>query len=768
MKHLQLNYSQTTKLLLSLLFFTLFSESVLAQQPTTTSNPSDVWEIRWSASDEFNGATPDWSKWIKTGNLPNTTAWKWNNDDNVKIENGVAALTMRQNANNASDGGTYFKSGILKSYQTFTYGYYEAKIKGADIGEGVCPSFWLFSNFDYSVGNGKTVYSEIDVVELQQFDWYEGHQDDIYDMDHNLHAVVMENGTGVWRRPKQHPNEQLNKYRAPWDPTKDYHIYGCEVNENEIIWYVDGIEVARKPNTYWYRPMNVTLSLGLRKPFVEFYNNRNNAVNPETDPEAKALLPGMPTTMYVDYVRVWEKSTTPAPPTVDVGEIGNPSFEEGDLSYWSASIGLQEVVSNTKSSGSYGAKVNNGNVAQVITLAANTTYTISVDGKVGSNGTSAFLGITDAVSGDFITNQEFSSTSFENKSISITTGASEHKYRVWYYSDGEAYCDNFTIGTDGTPPADVDVNGVSLNKNTSSIGVGEQVQLSASVSPSNATDKTVSWSTANASVATVSNGNVTGVGAGTTKITVTTRDGNFKAECTVTVTSGGGGGSGSLPTVGSVIWLKTLSDDYVTVNTSQGTALQATKSSVSSFEEFTVLDADGYFALQSVATNKYVTVASDNTVKCGATGIFERQKLTFELTSDGYLILKGKINGQYISTNSSDALVANQSNASNATKFTFQNGSSSRVTSTQQLKLEQEIKVYPNPYNFGNLYINLNKINSGTLRVYDVGGREFINKTFNEVNQIVLKHDELMNHSGLLIFQIVTKDGTATTRTICN
>ncbi|MBD0401780.1 family 16 glycosylhydrolase [Flammeovirga sp. EKP202] len=768
MEHLLLNYSRTTKLLLSFVLLSLYAKSVFAQQPTTTSNPADVWEIRWSASDEFNGNTPDWSKWIKTGNLPNTTAWKWDNNNNVKIENGVAALTMRQNPNNASDGGTYFKSGILKSYQTFTYGYYEAKIKGADIGEGVCPSFWLFSNFDYSVGNGKTVYSEIDVVELQQFDWYEGHQDDIYDMDHNLHAVVMQNGSGVWRRPKQHPDEQLNKFRAPWDPTKDYHIYGCEVNENEIIWYVDGVEVARKPNTYWYRPMNVTLSLGLRKPFVEFYNNRNNAVNPETDPEAKAQLPGMPTTMYVEYVRVWEKASSTAPPSVGVGEIGNPSFEDGDLSYWSASIGLQEVVSNNKTSGNYGAKITNGNVAQVITLAANTTYTISVDGKVGSNGTSAFLGITNAITGNFITNQEFTSTTFSNKSITITTGSSEERYRVWYYSTGEAYCDNFTIGTGGTPPADVPVNGVSLNKSTSTIGVGESVQLNASVSPSNATDKTVTWSTANGSVASVNNGNVTGVGAGTTKITATTRDGNFKAVCTITVTTGSSVGGGNLPTAGSVIWLQTLSDDYVTVNTSQGTALQATKSSVSSLEEFTVLDANGYYALKSVATGKYVTVASDNSIKCGATGIYERQKFTFELTSDGYLILKGKINGKFISTNSSKALIANQSNASGATKFSWENGSSSRVNTIQQTSFEQEIKIYPNPYKFGNLYINLGEVRSGTLRVFDIGGKEFINKTFKGIDEIVLKQDELMNHNGLLIFQIVTKDGTATTRTICN
>nr|WP_281386205.1 family 16 glycosylhydrolase [Hyunsoonleella aquatilis] len=246
--------------------------------------------------------------------MPNTTGWKWNNETNAKAKSGIAELTMRHNADNVSDGGTYFKSGILKSKATFTTGYVEARIKGAVIdvpgpknGWGVCPSFWLYSDFDGDVADGKTIYCEIDVVELQQFDWYKGHQDDIKDTDHNLHLVKKVNGKGVWFRPKKHPESQLNKYRLEDDPSKNYHVYGCEVNATKIIWYVDGVKIASKPNTDWYRPMNVTASLGLRRPFVEFSNNANRAVNPLVNEDAKKQLEGMPTTMYVDYIRVWEK-----------------------------------------------------------------------------------------------------------------------------------------------------------------------------------------------------------------------------------------------------------------------------------------------------------------------------------------------------------------------------------------------------------------------------------------------------------------------------
>lgn len=298
---------------LNIILFSLVSVAY-AQKPIKTSNPNDSWKLVKNLSDEFDSKDINWKKWYKDDYLPNTTGWLWNNDKNTKIVDGVAELTMQHNDDNKSEKGTYFKSGILKSKKTFTTGYVEARIKGAIInvpgpknGWGVCPSFWLYSDFDRTVDDNETIYCEIDVVELQQFDWYKGHQDDIFDTDHNLHLVKKVNGKSVWFRPKKHPETQLNKHRLEKDPSKNYHIYGCEVNENEIIWYVDGVEIARKPNTSWHRPMNVTASLGLRRPFVKFFNNANRAVNPIEDEDAKKQLQGMPTTMYVDYIRVWTK-----------------------------------------------------------------------------------------------------------------------------------------------------------------------------------------------------------------------------------------------------------------------------------------------------------------------------------------------------------------------------------------------------------------------------------------------------------------------------
>lgn len=285
-----------------LTFFICFP--ALGQQPTVVSNPVDVWQIKWSTSDEFSGEHPDWKKWMKAGNLPETSSWNWNNEANIKLIDGTAQISMQYDPEN----GRFFSSGILRSYREFTTGYFEARVRGVNWSEsGACPSFWLYSDFDDSVPEGEVIYSEIDIVELQQLDWHRGHQDDIQDIDLNLHCVIKQNGGRKWRRPKDHPLEQLNKWRAPWHPGHEFHIYGCEVNQDMIIWYIDGSEVARKPNTYWHRPKHVALSLGLRKPFVSFRDNRNTPIDPQKSPEVVSRLEEFPISMTVDYVRVWQK-----------------------------------------------------------------------------------------------------------------------------------------------------------------------------------------------------------------------------------------------------------------------------------------------------------------------------------------------------------------------------------------------------------------------------------------------------------------------------
>ena len=104
---------------------------------------------------------------------------------------------------------------------------------------------------------------------------------------------------------------------------------------------------------------------------------------------------------------------------------------------------------------------------------------------------------------------------------------------VVFCEDGYSY-----IAGEVTPPAPVDVTGVTLSENSITVGEYKTYTLSATVMPNNATDKSVTWSSSDANVATVdSNGVVSGVASGDATITVTTVDGGYTAQCSVSVSA---------------------------------------------------------------------------------------------------------------------------------------------------------------------------------------------------------------------------------------
>lgn len=84
--------------------------------------------------------------------------------------------------------------------------------------------------------------------------------------------------------------------------------------------------------------------------------------------------------------------------------------------------------------------------------------------------------------------------------------------------------------------SNIQVTGVTLDKESISIVIGDTDQLTETIEPTNADNKNVSWSSSAENVATVKDGTVTAVAAGSAVITVTTEDGGKEASCTITVT----------------------------------------------------------------------------------------------------------------------------------------------------------------------------------------------------------------------------------------
>ena len=226
-------------------------------------NENNTWEMNASFSDEFNSSGIDQEKW--NTDVGDWGTWSWE-PENATSPDTVLALKMQQKQHTRGGNEYYFTSGIAQIKQTITYGYFEAKIKASDKGQGTCPAFWL-----YSVGQpipteeGGVQYSEIDAIEIFQI------PNQLKRLEMNLHTRIIENGELTWKRPGQGDTELChNSWDAPWDPRDEFHTYGVWNRVDSIFWYVDGIQRGAKKNYYWHLPMHLTVSMGLRTPYEKY------------------------------------------------------------------------------------------------------------------------------------------------------------------------------------------------------------------------------------------------------------------------------------------------------------------------------------------------------------------------------------------------------------------------------------------------------------------------------------------------------------------
>lgn len=273
---------------------------------------SSEWELVDNLSDEFNGSKISNSKWI-TDVCQFDGPWSWD-PSNVMEAGGNLNITMRQDRRIVKIPNKdrkpvkiaiQFTSGILKSKTKMIFGYYEARIQGVPTFPGSSPAFWLYSNAkaDISAGlvgtkDGDTAYSEVDVVEMEQ-------EKSINKLDMHGPYQIMKNGRHVFVRRKDAPYTPV---KVSFDPRDAFHTYGVMVSRESLTYYVDGIEVLSQPNTHWnHLPMNVALSLGLRAPNSTFANCPDNLRRCPTDGSASAA--GYPTTMKVDWVRVYKRKS---------------------------------------------------------------------------------------------------------------------------------------------------------------------------------------------------------------------------------------------------------------------------------------------------------------------------------------------------------------------------------------------------------------------------------------------------------------------------
>jgi beta-glucanase (GH16 family) len=233
--------------------------------------PVSAQKIVWS--DEFNySGLPDSSKWgNEVGSVRNNELQYYTDRDtnNQLVRNGYLELVARRDS---SKGFAYTSASInTKGKFSFTYGRMEARMK-LPYGQGLWPAFWtLGANIDQV---GWPSCGEIDVME------HINSEDKIY-------------GTVHWR--KKSNKRSGSSFNLD---TAEFHVYALEWTNSHISWFVDDvlfhqlkIRNGRKKTSELHLPQYLLLNLAVGGNW----------------PGSPGINTVFPATVYVDYVRVYEK-----------------------------------------------------------------------------------------------------------------------------------------------------------------------------------------------------------------------------------------------------------------------------------------------------------------------------------------------------------------------------------------------------------------------------------------------------------------------------
>ncbi len=240
------------------------------------------WQAVDLLSDEFNGTDVDPGKW-KRGNP------QWDGhppglfkDGNVHVRDGRLRITMKSESGTAGDGtARTISCGSLASRARIRYGKFESSVKAMP--SAGSSAFWLFNH-------EPTQWTELDICELC------GAGEKFYGKVHmNAHSFFSPASPEHHQIPAVHETGK--------DLCAAFHTYGMEWSQEHVSWYLDGTMIRRMPNTHWHQPLYVILDSNTLSDWFGI-------------PPAASL----PSTMEVEYVRVWQwsaaRAAAPSAPAV--------------------------------------------------------------------------------------------------------------------------------------------------------------------------------------------------------------------------------------------------------------------------------------------------------------------------------------------------------------------------------------------------------------------------------------------------------------------
>lgn len=184
---------------------------------------------------DFNGTALDRSVWAtrfiyegETLDHLNDEAQHYRDDDNHQVKAGALDLIARK-----TEKG--WESGMIRSRQTFYYGYFEARVK-LPHGRGVWPAFWI--NSDYNIDGQLSWPPEIDV-----FEYPVNERQDTDNMFHSAGSTFPKGAEIQYGYADPAYSKALKGYIGKEPLNKDWHVFALLWLPDSYTIFLDGKKI---------------------------------------------------------------------------------------------------------------------------------------------------------------------------------------------------------------------------------------------------------------------------------------------------------------------------------------------------------------------------------------------------------------------------------------------------------------------------------------------------------------------------------------------
>lgn len=212
-------------------FFELFGLTILDLPTTPRGEALDLTGYSLVFEDEFEGTELNTDVWQYRGN--GARRGGFNAPSQVTIEDGNMVLTAEYLENGEYGEGWY--AGMVSLREQYCKGYFEIRCK-VNAGEGFWSAYWIQASSPYNaaISQGGVGGCEIDIFESMSYDELLG-KDSVTQTVHCAGVDGVQEGFQSYNLGSFYGNNIYD----------EYNTYGLEWNDEEYIFYINGVETRR-------------------------------------------------------------------------------------------------------------------------------------------------------------------------------------------------------------------------------------------------------------------------------------------------------------------------------------------------------------------------------------------------------------------------------------------------------------------------------------------------------------------------------------------